>query len=46
MCLLYYRMAGVSKEECVTAHATIVRSCDNKKAKGSRKRNFYEFTYR
>lgn len=49
MCLLYYRMAGVSKEskeECVTALATIVRSCDNKKAKGSRKRNFYEFTYR
>lgn len=42
MCLLYYRMAGVSKEECVTALATIVRSCDNKKAKGSRKRNFYD----
>ena len=36
----------LSKEECVTALATIVRSCDNKKAKGSRKRNFYAFTYR
>lgn len=33
MCLLYYRMAGVSKEECVTALATIVRSCDNKRRK-------------
>lgn len=40
MCLLYYRMAGVSKEECVTALATIVRSCDNKKGERKQKEEF------